>query len=157
MPPLRWQNTKGHIHTLFLRALTQLCIARWFQKAKIRTKYVILSLISRIFQANFERFTFKTCFNCCRLKYDLSISVIFRISFLAGFCYLAPLCAVAWTGWQKKLLRSQITLHFDGINNVVNSQKSHLAKRGRQDFFFEGTNEKVTSSTSSIHWDVLNH
>ena len=97
MPPLRWQNTKGHIHTLFLRALTQLCIARWFQKAKVRTKYVILSLISRIFQANFERFTFKTCFNCCRLKYDLSISVIFRISFLAGFCYLAPLCAVAWT------------------------------------------------------------
>ena len=129
------KHKRPHSHSFFKSANSALhCTV--VPKSKVRTKYVILSLISRIFQANFKRFTCKTCFNCCRLNYDLSISVIFRISFLASFCYLAPLCAVAWTGWQKKLLRSQITLHFDGINNVVNSQKSHLAKRGRQDFFF---------------------
>ena len=59
----------------------------------------------KFFQANFSKtynyeFYTQNLSNCCRRKYDQSISRIFKILFLAGFCNLNQLCerACAWAG-----------------------------------------------------------
>ena len=59
------KHKRPHSHSFFKSANLALHCTE-VPKSLNPPKYFILSVISRIFQANFERFAFKTCFNCCR-------------------------------------------------------------------------------------------
>ena len=88
-------------------------MALWFQMATTRQKMSSLYVVSRIFKkvsANIHDFRFRWLHlhhiqilsNCCRKKYNQSVSWIFKISFLAGFCYLAQLSCVLLPSVQWK-------------------------------------------------------
>ena len=59
------KHKRPHSHSFFKSANLALHCTE-VPKSLNPPKYFILSVISRIFQANFERFAFKTCFDCCR-------------------------------------------------------------------------------------------
>jgi hypothetical protein len=81
--------------------------AQRFRLAQNSLKISLPKVISRVLTDNFHKiniasvsghsgcFIFKICQTVADIKYNESISRFLRISFLAGFCYLALLCAAA--------------------------------------------------------------
>ena len=99
--------------------------ALWFQMAKTRQKIFSLDVVSRIFKKVsavvhdcrvrwLHSHHIQNLSNCCRNKYNQSISWIFVMWFLAGFCYLALLCVarqasiLAWRSASKSSLHSML-------------------------------------------------
>ena len=92
-------------------------VAQWFQMAKNPPKnkfnqsdFTSFSIQVSAYSHNFHfrslsALHFQNLSNRCRHKYDPSISRIFWISFLAGFCNLVQLCG--WDTWRELVAKRQ--------------------------------------------------